>query len=79
MRKVGKVTAADKAALDLIRACGFVRLDARGEPCLETNSQIGLWRFQRLVEHGLLISNEDALPGQLAAAQSYRPVAPCTS
>ena len=75
MRKVGKITPHDLAALDLIRACGFVRLDASGEPCLETNSQIGLWRFQRLVGHGLLISNNDALAAPLGnTPQSYRPV-----
>jgi len=76
VRKPKKITPHDLAALDLVSANGFVGLDARGSPFLESERQITRLRFRRLIAFGLLVSNEDALPGQLAEPQSYRPVAP---
>ena len=45
---------ADMAALELVRRCGFVLVEADGLPRLETDSQISPKAFARLVEDGLL-------------------------
>jgi hypothetical protein len=55
--------------LRLIKACGFVGID-RGRPYLESNHQIGPWRFHRLIEHGCLIPSQDSLLG--GVSQTYR-------
>lgn len=67
-----KVTALDVQALRLVKACGFVGIDRRGEPCLESNSQISAGRLQRLTHHGMLQSGGDYLPlGDVAQPQCY--------
>jgi hypothetical protein len=60
MRSIVKITPADIAAAKLIAACGFVRIE-KGEPCLESHTQLGLWRWQRLIHHRLVESQEDGL------------------
>lgn len=69
MRPVGKITEADRAAVRLIQKTGFVRVEG-GLPHLESNTQIGPWRFHRLVVHGFLTPNNDALFG--AETQTYQ-------
>lgn len=60
----------EDAALRRVQAVGFVTVDKRGEPCLETNSQIATDLFQRLVRAGRLIPNNDAMFD--CASQTYR-------
>jgi hypothetical protein len=59
-RAIAKITPADIAAAKIIAACGFVRIE-KGEPCLESHTQLGLWRWQRLIHHGLVQPQEDGL------------------
>lgn len=57
-----KITASDIRAVRLIKASGFIGINADGEPFLEGRRQIGRMRLCRLLEHKLLKSNQDGLP-----------------
>lgn len=70
-RAVRTFTALDAEALELIRQCGFVSID-RGQPCLESNRQIGKGRFRRLIEHRVLVPSQDSFLG--GVSQTYRPL-----
>lgn len=60
MRKIGKISEADRRACRLIAACGFVCIE-NGKPCLESHTQLGLWRWNRLKHHQLVASADDGL------------------
>jgi hypothetical protein len=60
-RVAKKLTGRDKAALGAIKRCGFISLDASGNPALETSFEVTAHRMGRLVTLGYLKSNDDAL------------------
>lgn len=66
-----RITALDLMAVKAIKACGFIGVDLKGEPWLESSYSIGAYRLRRLIEHGLLKSNQDSLLPGRAITQSY--------
>jgi hypothetical protein len=63
------ITALDIDALLAVKKAGFVGVE-QGGVFLETNTQISQFRFDRLLEHGFLVSSEDGLLN--GHAQTYR-------
>ncbi len=59
-RFAAKLTEQDKAALQIVKRAGWVGLQD-GEPFLESNHQIGAYRFKRLRALGYLVPNGDAM------------------
>jgi hypothetical protein len=56
-----KLTGRDKTTLTAIKRCGFVSLDANGNPALEIGFDVTAYRMERLVTLGYLKPNDDAL------------------
>lgn len=71
------LTAKDSATLDLIRACGHVRLDSSGEAALESDSQVTAYRGHRLASLGLLEPSGDTLFPDMPS-QTFKPVTEAT-
>lgn len=71
------LTAKDSAALDLIRACGHVRLGSNGEAALESDSQVTAYRVHRLASLGLLEPSGDTLFADVPS-QTFKPVTETT-
>ena len=61
---------ADAAQLALVQRCGFVTVEADGIPRLESDTQLDLKCFRRLVASGALIASGDAMFG--CPSQTYR-------
>lgn len=76
-RKVAaKLTEMDRDAIELIKVCGgVVMVDTRGEPGLQTNTQLhgGRYRLRRLEALGLIAPDSD-LGLVEGMPQSYRVV-----
>lgn len=70
MRRIGAITALDLNALSAVKRVGFVGVDLKGEPWLESDTQISPWRLSRLIAHGFLYSSEDGLLDEVP--QTYR-------
>lgn len=66
-----KLTRLDKEALRAIQACGFLGVNLKGEPYLETNLPIGRGRMQRLIALDTISPNRDSLFPGLGRPQSY--------
>jgi hypothetical protein len=70
MKIVKNITALDMAACAEIARCGFLGVDLKGDPYLESGTLLGRGRMRRLIEHGLIITSQDGLfPGM---TQTFR-------
>lgn len=76
MRSVGSITTLDLDALSAVKRAGFVGVDVKGEPYLESDTQISPWRFARLIAHEFLISSEDGLLNGYPQTYRVSPGAP---
>jgi len=56
-----KLTAHDRKTLAAIQECGFVGMNADGEPYLESSKTVSPFRVNRLVALGLLLPSGDTL------------------
>lgn len=66
-----KLTDSDRHMLKLVRKCGFIGVDERGQPYLETDSQITEYRVRRLLALRLIESSGDGLLDS-GKPQSYK-------
>lgn len=75
VRKVRGVTERDLDALRTVRKAGFVGVE-QGGVFLETNTQISLYRFKRLLAHCFLTPSEDGLLSVYSQTYTIAPDAP---
>jgi hypothetical protein len=66
-----RVTALDLKAVKAIAKCGFVGVDLKGEPWLESSDHVTKFRLRRLSAQGLVRSNQDGLLPGRGITQSY--------
>jgi hypothetical protein len=68
------VTLLDERAVEVIRAAGFIGVDADGQVWMETSGRVSPGRLRRLITLGLVAPSNDALM-EWMPSHTYRVVA----